>query len=72
MVLIYLCEIAFGIPIEALIERDQQQDGVPIVIKDIIGFIEKRGIETVGLFRIPGTATAIKKAKTIFNECNGK
>eukprot|EP00339_Tiarina_fusa_P028264 CAMPEP_0117004094 /NCGR_PEP_ID=MMETSP0472-20121206/5192_1 /TAXON_ID=693140 ORGANISM="Tiarina fusus, Strain LIS" /NCGR_SAMPLE_ID=MMETSP0472 /ASSEMBLY_ACC=CAM_ASM_000603 /LENGTH=147 /DNA_ID=CAMNT_0004704955 /DNA_START=114 /DNA_END=554 /DNA_ORIENTATION=- len=26
---------------------------------------------TVGLFRIPGTATAIKKAKTIFNQCNG-
>lgn len=34
-------------------------------------FIENNGMTTVGLFRIPGTATAIKKAKTVYNQCNG-
>jgi len=62
----------FGVPIEVLIERDKQEDGIPIVLKDMVTFIEKEGIDTVGLFRVPGTATAIKKAKTIFNQCEGK
>ena len=60
---------AFGVPIETLIERDKQK--IPTVVTTLVEFVEKEGINTVGLFRIPGTATSIKRVKTLFNQSNG-
>lgn len=61
----------FGIPIDVLIERENEEDGIPKILKMLTEYIEKDGIDFVGLFRIPGKATAIKHAKTVLNQSNG-
>lgn len=55
-------------PLQSLVDRDKPEDGIPIVIKDLVNFLRESGMDTQGLFRIPGTNTLIKKAKTSYNQ----
>ena len=53
-------------------ERDEQADGIPVVVKDLIDFIEREGSHSVGIFRVPGMATVIKKVKALYNQSAGE
>ena len=64
--------IAFGVSLEVLLVRDKPEDGIPRVVKDLATFIEEKGSHSVGIFRIPGTATTIKRVKTLYNQSVGE
>ncbi|CAG8768988.1 5894_t:CDS:2, partial [Acaulospora morrowiae] len=41
---------------------------IPILVEKCIAEIEKRGIEEVGIYRIPGSAVAVNKLRAAFNK----
>jgi len=53
--------ILFGVPLETVLARDNT--AVPVFVTQAIGFIEKH-IGSEGLFRISGSATAVKQLQT--------
>lgn len=53
----------FGVPLATLLEQDQRRapgTKVPIILQNLINYIEEEGLDTEGLLRIPGAATRVK------------
>ncbi|XP_006885093.1 PREDICTED: rho GTPase-activating protein 18 [Elephantulus edwardii] len=53
----------FGVPLTVLLEQDQRKvpgTRIPLIFQKLISQIEKGGLETEGLLRIPGAAMRIK------------
>lgn len=53
----------FGVPLETLVEHDQQVNPsckVPMVFLDIIKFLEKHCLDIEGILRVPGSTSRIK------------
>uniref|UniRef100_A0A8C4DV35 Rho GTPase activating protein 18 n=1 Tax=Dicentrarchus labrax TaxID=13489 RepID=A0A8C4DV35_DICLA len=53
----------FGVPLATLLDQDQRRapgTKVPFILQRLINHIEKDGLDTEGLLRIPGAATRVK------------
>lgn len=58
----------FGVLLTTLLEWDQKRHSdmnirIPLVLKQIIGFLEKNGLTDEGILRVPGSAVRIKNLK---------
>lgn len=58
----------FGVPLDVLVEREHAQDHIPRIVKDLVQYLRKHGLECTGLFRIPGTARIVKKLRSAYNQ----
>jgi len=58
----------FGVHLEHILEREKPLDGIPRVVKDLISYLDKHGLNDMGLFRIPGTSTIVKKIRFEYNQ----
>ncbi|XP_072264986.1 rho GTPase-activating protein 18 isoform X1 [Pyxicephalus adspersus] len=53
----------FRVPLSVLLEHDQKKvpgTKVPLILQSLIGFIEKSGLDTEGVLRIPGASSRVK------------
>ncbi|XP_045050903.2 rho GTPase-activating protein 40 isoform X6 [Desmodus rotundus] len=53
----------FGVPLEALLEADRKalpSTQVPLVLQALLSCLEKRGLDTEGILRVPGSQTRVK------------
>ncbi|MCI4395672.1 hypothetical protein PGIGA_G00194620 [Pangasianodon gigas] len=53
----------FGVPLTTLLEQDQKTmpgTRVPNILQQLISHIEKEGLDTEGILRVPGAATRVK------------
>lgn len=60
----------FGIALTTLLEWDQKRQAetsirVPLVLQEIITFVEKNGLNDEGILRVPGSALRIKNLKQV-------
>ena len=62
---IYNKNRVFGVPLSTL----QQREGVkiPKVFQNMLSWIGKNGVETEGVFRVPGDGDTIQKYKTVYD-----
>ncbi|KAF9984325.1 rho GTPase-activating protein [Modicella reniformis] len=52
--------------------RHLMNDGnIPLIVEKCIAEIEKRGLEEVGIYRVPGSVSAINKLRQCFNSGSG-
>lgn len=51
-----------------IVERENPPDGVPRVVRDLVSYLDKNGLDDLGLFRIPGTSTVVKKLRLEYNQ----
>jgi len=58
----------FGVPLAHVVERENPKDGVPRVVKDLISYLDRFGLDDLGLFRIPGTSTTVKRLRFEYNQ----
>ncbi|KAM9327910.1 rho GTPase-activating protein 1 [Pholidichthys leucotaenia] len=57
----------FGVPLALLRERDPDDDPVPVVMRDTIGFLSEQGLEIEGLFRRSANVTLVKEVQLRYN-----
>ncbi|KAG5836539.1 hypothetical protein ANANG_G00256390 [Anguilla anguilla] len=53
----------FGVPLAMLLENDQKikaSTPVPLILQALLSFLEKKGIDSEGILRVPGSQTRIK------------
>ncbi|KAM9316670.1 rho GTPase-activating protein 18 [Gastrophryne carolinensis] len=53
----------FRVPLSVLLEQDQKKipgTKVPLILQSLIGLIEKGGLDTEGVLRIPGASSRVK------------
>jgi len=60
----------FAVALDTLLEREGNTSGVPFVVQTLCKFL-LNNVETVGLFRIPGSAQVEKVLRAAFNEKGG-
>lgn len=57
----------FGLDLTSVIAREASADGVPNLVKEAIRHVElDDGLETSGIYRVPGSLTAVKSLKNLF------
>ena len=49
-------------------EREHSEGNVPHVVRDLIEYLVNYGLDDLGLFRIPGTSTVVKKLRNEYNQ----
>jgi hypothetical protein len=54
--------------LEHIVEREEPEGNVPYVVQDLTNFLLKNGLDDMGLFRIPGTSTVVKKLRYEYNQ----
>ncbi|KAK1156263.1 rho GTPase-activating protein 40-like isoform X1 [Acipenser oxyrinchus oxyrinchus] len=53
----------FGVPLATLVENDQKikpTTTVPLILQAMFSFLEKKGLDSVGILRVPGSQSRIK------------
>ncbi|KAK9763715.1 hypothetical protein K7432_009367, partial [Basidiobolus ranarum] len=62
----------FGQPLEDAVERSKIDDNcpVPAVVIRCIEYLDCNGLNEVGLYRVPGSTSAVTRLKAIFDEGN--
>lgn len=55
----------FGIPLDIVCEREKQK--IPRVVETLLGEIEKRGMEELGLYRVSGSVASVNLLKGQFD-----
>ncbi|XP_049590614.1 rho GTPase-activating protein 40 isoform X2 [Syngnathus scovelli] len=53
----------FGVPLATLLENDQKvkmATTIPLFLQEILTFLEKRGVDSEGILRVPGSMSRIK------------
>ncbi|KAG7267093.1 hypothetical protein CRUP_011199 [Coryphaenoides rupestris] len=53
----------FGVPLAALLENDQKvkpNATTPLLLQALLSFLEKKGVESEGILRVPGSQSRIK------------
>ncbi|XP_045220342.2 breakpoint cluster region protein-like [Macaca fascicularis] len=58
----------FGVKIAVVTKR--QRSEVPYVVRQCVEELERRGMEEVGIYRVPGVATDIQALKAAFDVNN--
>ena len=57
----------FGLDLTSVISREASADGVPHLVKEAIRHVElDDGLETSGIYRVPGSLSAVKALKNTF------
>ncbi|NXL91211.1 FA13A protein, partial [Alectura lathami] len=57
----------FGVPLETL-TQDVTQRGVPVLVAEMVEYLEVFGLQRVGIFRISGSVNKIKELKQKYNQ----
>eukprot|EP01094_Clydonella_sp_ATCC50884_P000832 TRINITY_DN1061_c1_g2_i1.p1 TRINITY_DN1061_c1_g2~~TRINITY_DN1061_c1_g2_i1.p1 ORF type:complete len:516 (+),score=135.94 TRINITY_DN1061_c1_g2_i1:138-1550(+) len=60
----------FGIPLTEVLEREGSE--VPMVVARCVQDIQKRGLETEGIFRISGTKDSVQRLREAFDRGEGE
>ncbi|XP_026022608.1 rho GTPase-activating protein 40 isoform X1 [Astatotilapia calliptera] len=53
----------FGVPLATLLENDQKlkpSASIPLLLQELLSFLEKKGIDSEGILRVPGSQSRIK------------
>ncbi|XP_017264435.1 rho GTPase-activating protein 40 isoform X2 [Kryptolebias marmoratus] len=53
----------FGVPLATLLENDQKQKPnatIPLFLQALLSFLEKKGVDSEGILRVPGSQSRIK------------
>lgn len=60
----------FGVSLRLAVERSRCHDGVelPLVVRDSIDCIEESGMNTEGLYKIPGVKSKVQHLKKLYNQ----
>ncbi|XP_054885486.1 protein FAM13B-like isoform X2 [Poeciliopsis prolifica] len=53
----------FGVTLEKLNEDGQMVNGIPLVVRDMVEFLEKCGLQCKGLFRLCGSMKRVKRLR---------
>uniref|UniRef100_A0A096LYM8 Rho-GAP domain-containing protein n=1 Tax=Poecilia formosa TaxID=48698 RepID=A0A096LYM8_POEFO len=53
----------FGVALEKLNENGQMVNGIPLVLRDMVEFLEKYGLHHRGLFRLCGSTARVKQLR---------
>ncbi|KAI9251535.1 Rho GTPase activation protein [Phascolomyces articulosus] len=56
--------LVFGVPLEQVIPLD---GSLPIVVQRCLDYLDINGVNEVGLYRIPGSLTAVNKLRAVFD-----
>ncbi|XP_010880311.2 rho GTPase-activating protein 40 isoform X2 [Esox lucius] len=54
----------FGVPLATLLENDQKVKptaSTPLILQALLSFLEKKGVDSEGILRVPGSQSRIKK-----------
>merc|ERR1712137_822076 len=57
----------YGIPLQELLAREKQADGIPIILKNMFGWIAKNSCDVEGIFRVPGDSSIIEEYKLLYD-----
>ncbi|KAI4831732.1 hypothetical protein KUCAC02_001261 [Chaenocephalus aceratus] len=57
----------FGVPLAILKQRSQDEDPVPVVMRDTINFLSEQGLEIEGIFRRSANVTLVKETQLQYN-----
>ncbi|KAM3850769.1 rho GTPase-activating protein 1 [Diretmus argenteus] len=57
----------FGVPLAQLRQRNPDDDPVPVVMKDTVGFLSEHGLEIEGIFRRSANVTLVKEVQLRYN-----
>ncbi|XP_061074812.1 rho GTPase-activating protein 40 [Conger conger] len=55
--------VIFGVPLATLVENDQKLKActpIPLVLQALLSFLERKGMDSEGILRVPGSQTRIK------------
>ena len=60
----------FGVSLHLAVERSRCHDGVelPLVVRDSIDYVEEFGMNTEGLYRVPGVKSKVQHLKKLYNQ----
>ncbi|KAJ8259421.1 hypothetical protein GJAV_G00169080 [Gymnothorax javanicus] len=53
----------FGVPLATLVENDQKlkpSTSIPLILHALLSFLERKGLDSEGILRVPGSQTRIK------------
>ncbi|KAJ8400802.1 hypothetical protein AAFF_G00391560 [Aldrovandia affinis] len=53
----------FGVPLATLVENDQKikaSTSIPLILQALLSFLEKKGVDSEGILRVPGSQARIK------------
>uniref|UniRef100_A0A8B9H2U8 Rho GTPase activating protein 1 n=1 Tax=Astyanax mexicanus TaxID=7994 RepID=A0A8B9H2U8_ASTMX len=57
----------FGVPLSVLRDRGADADGIPLVIRDTISFLQEQGLQTEGIFRRSANVSLVKNIQLKYN-----
>ena len=57
----------FGTPLSNIHQKFLHSSGIPKIVEVLIQILEEEGIETKGIFRVPGTHTRVFQLQEIFS-----
>ena len=58
----------FGAPLAETVKKENSEDGIPLVVKRTITFIEEHYITQDGLFRVAGSKNETDVLKEVFDQ----
>ena len=56
----------FGVKLDVLLERESGRE-IPWVVEKLLTDIERRGLDEVGLYRVPGSVSSVKALTAALN-----
>uniref|UniRef100_A0A673I7H7 Rho GTPase-activating protein 1-like n=1 Tax=Sinocyclocheilus rhinocerous TaxID=307959 RepID=A0A673I7H7_9TELE len=57
----------FGVPLSVWRHRAADSEGIPLVMRDTIGFLQENGLKTEGIFRRSANVSLVKDVKLKYN-----
>ena len=63
----YKKNCVFGVELDTVIEREQLPEGIPFVLAITMKYIRNYGMNTEGIFRVPGDGLKIETFKRVFD-----
>ncbi|KAB5526059.1 hypothetical protein PHYPO_G00147330 [Pangasianodon hypophthalmus] len=57
----------FGVPLSVLRDRGADSDGIPLVMRDTITFLQEKGLQTEGIFRRSANVSLVKNIQQKYN-----
>ena len=57
----------YGVPLAELLEKEQEPDGIPKLLKETLSHIGQKGCDVEGIFRVPGDSIAIQEYRELYD-----
>uniref|UniRef100_A0AAR2KI48 Rho-GAP domain-containing protein n=1 Tax=Pygocentrus nattereri TaxID=42514 RepID=A0AAR2KI48_PYGNA len=57
----------FGVPLSVLRDRGADSEGIPLVMRDTISFLQEQGLQTEGIFRRSANVSLVKNIQHKYN-----